>query len=300
MKSQKNILIAFILNLSFSVFEFIGGIFTGSFAIASDSLHDLGDAIGIGLSYFMEKKSNRQPDEKYTYGYRRYSVMGSIITTLILLVGSVAIIYNSVLRILSPVEINYNGMIILAIIGTIVNLAAAFITRDGNSLNQKAVNLHMLEDVLGWIVVLIGAIAMKFTDICIIDPILSILVSAFVLINALKNLKEAIDILLVKTPDGLDVEEIKSHLCHIEGVEDVHHIHLWSMDNTENYATMHIVTTGDTAVIKKLVRNELAEHGITHTTLEFESPNEHCGDTICKVNTEHKPTHHHHHHHHHH
>ena len=155
MKSQKNILIAFILNLSFSIFEFIGGIFTGSFAIASDSLHDLGDAAGIGLSYFMEKKSNRQPDDKYTYGYRRYSVMGSIITTFILLAGSVAIIYNSILRILSPVEINYNGMIILAIIGTIVNLAAAFFTKDGESLNQKAVNLHMLEDVLGWAVVLI-------------------------------------------------------------------------------------------------------------------------------------------------
>ena len=298
MKSQKNILIAFILNLSFSIFEFIGGIFTGSFAIASDSLHDLGDAAGIGLSYFMEKKSNRQPDDKYTYGYRRYSVMGSIITTFILLAGSVAIIYNSILRILSPVEINYNGMIILAIIGTIVNLAAAFFTKDGESLNQKAVNLHMLEDVLGWVVVLIGAIAMKFTDISIIDPILSILVSVFVLINALKNLKEAIDILLVKTPDGLDVSEIRTHLCHIEGVEDVHHIHLWSMDNTENYATMHIVSSADSVTIKKLVRDELAEHGITHTTLEFETPDENCKDKACKVNTEHKPAHHHHHHHH--
>lgn len=298
MKSQKNILIAFILNLSFSIFEFIGGIFTGSFAIASDSLHDLGDAAGIGLSYFMEKKSNRQPDDKYTYGYRRYSVMGSIITTFILLAGSVAIIYNSILRILSPVEINYNGMIILAIIGTIVNLAAAFFTKDGESLNQKAVNLHMLEDVLGWVVVLIGAIAMKFTDISIIDPILSILVSVFVLINALKNLKEAIDILLVKTPDGLDVSEIRTHLCHIEGVEDVHHIHLWSMDNTENYATMHIVSSADSVTIKKLVRDELAEHGITHTTLELETPDENCKDKACKVNTEHKPAHHHHHHHH--
>ena len=298
MKSQKNILIAFILNLSFSIFEFLGGIFTGSFAIASDSLHDLGDAAGIGLSYFMEKKSNRQPDDKYTYGYRRYSVMGSIITTSILLAGSVAIIYNSILRILSPVEINYNGMIILAIIGTIVNLAAAFFTKDGESLNQKAVNLHMLEDVLGWVVVLIGAIAMKFTDISIIDPILSILVSVFVLINALKNLKEAIDILLVKTPDGLDVSEIRTHLCHIEGVEDVHHIHLWSMDNTENYATMHIVSSADSVTIKKLVRDELAEHGITHTTLELETPDENCKDKACKVNTEHKPAHHHHHHHH--
>ena len=115
MKSEKNILIAFLLNLTFSVFEFIGGIFTNSVAIISDSIHDLGDAVSIGISYFLEKKSKKQPDEIYTYGYLRYSVIGSVITTLILLVGSVLVVINAIKRILNPAEINYNGMIIFAV-----------------------------------------------------------------------------------------------------------------------------------------------------------------------------------------
>ena len=208
MKTEKNILLAFILNLAFSVFEFVGGIFTGSVAIVSDALHDIGDAASIGISYFLEKKSKKQPDEEYTYGYARYSVFGSVITTVILLFGSIMVISNAVNRIIEPAEINYNGMIVFAIIGTSVNLAAAFLTRDGNSLNQKAVNLHMIEDVLGWVVVLLGAIVMRFTDFALIDPIMSIGVAVFILVNALKNLKEAIDLFLEKTPHGVAVKEI--------------------------------------------------------------------------------------------
>ena len=192
MKTEKNIFIAFILNLAFSVFEFIGGVFTGSVAIISDAIHDIGDATSIGVAFFLEKKSKRQPDKKYTYGYARYSVIGSVLTTLILLFGSVMVIYNAVLRIINPTEINYNGMIIFAIVGVCVNFGAALLTRDGDSLNQKAVNLHMLEDVLGWIVVLIGAIVMRFTKFYIIDPLMSIGVAIFILINALKNLKDVL------------------------------------------------------------------------------------------------------------
>ena len=196
MKTEKNILIAFILNLTFSVFEFVGGIFTGSVAILSDAVHDIGDATSIGASYFLEKKSKKQPDDNYTYGYARYSVIGSVITTLILLVGSILVIYNAISRIISPTEINYNGMIIFALVGVCVNFFAAFFTRHGDSLNQKAVNLHMLEDVLGWIVVLIGAIVMRFTSFSIIDPLMCIGVGVFIFINAFKNLKEAIDLFL--------------------------------------------------------------------------------------------------------
>ena len=140
LKTEKNILIAFILNLLFSIFEFIGGIITGSVAIVSDAVHDLGDAISIGISYFLEKKSKKQPDEKYTFGYARYSVIGGFITTLILLIGSCVMIYNAVGKLIVPVKINYNGMIVFALVGVCVNLCAAFFTREGDSLNQKAVN----------------------------------------------------------------------------------------------------------------------------------------------------------------
>ncbi len=298
MKTEKNILIAFILNLSFSIFEFFGGIFTGSVAIISDAVHDLGDATSIGVSYFLEKKSKKQPDDVYTYGYARFSVMGGIITTLILLCGSVMVIYNAVLRIINPVEINYNGMIIFAIVGALVNFIAAYFTKDGDSLNQKAVNLHMLEDVLGWLVVLVGAIIMRFTDIKIIDPLMSMGVAVFIFINAFRNLKEVLDLFLEKIPNNISIEEIKHHIKEIDGVIDVHHIHIWSMDGHHNYATMHIVASENSHEIKDKIREELKEHGIGHATLEIENPTDHCHEEHCHVeHSSHSHSHHHHHHH---
>lgn len=297
MKTEKNILIAFILNLSFSIFEFIGGTITNSVAIVSDSIHDIGDAISIGISYFLEKKSKKQPDATYTYGYARYSVIGSVITTLILLFGSVMVIFNAVDRIINPVEINYNGMIIFAVIGAVVNFVAAYFTREGDSLNQKAVNLHMLEDVLGWVVVLVGAVVMRFTDISVIDPVMSILVALFILVNAVKNLKEVLDLFLEKAPHGISVEEIEAHVSEIEGVLDVHHIHIWSMDGHNNYATMHVVTEEEPHSIKHKIRDELQEHGIAHVTLELEGKDEGCHEEHCHVEFEASAGHHHHHHH---
>lgn len=298
MKTERNILIAFLLNLFFSIFEFVGGIFTGSVAIVSDAVHDIGDAASIGCSYFLEKKSKKQPDEIYTYGYSRYSVIGSVITTLVLLFGSAVVIYNSILRIANPVTINYNGMIVFAVVGVIVNFFAAVFTREGDSLNQKAVNLHMLEDVLGWIVVLVGALVMRFTDFALIDPIMSIGVALFILINAIKNLKEALNLFLEKTPKNIDISEIKEHIAKIDGVLDVHHVHIWSLDGHNNFATMHIVTNADRHEIKQKVRDELTEHGIGHATLELESEGEHCHEEHCHVE-KHAHTGHHHHHHHH-
>lgn len=295
MKTEKNILIAFILNLFFSIFEIIGGFFTGSVAIISDAIHDLGDATSIGISYFLEKKSKKQPDETYTYGYARFSVIGSVITTLILLFGSVMVIYNAIMRIINPVEINYNGMIIFAIVGALVNFIAAYFTKDGDSLNQKAVNLHMLEDVLGWLVVLVGAVIMRFTDISIIDPLMSMAVAIFILINAIKNLKEVLDLFLEKIPNNISIEEIKEHLIEIDGVLGVHHIHIWSMDGQQNYATMHIVAEENSHTIKDKIREELREHGIGHATLEIESPNDHCHEEHCHIDHTHHSGHHHHH-----
>lgn len=296
MKTEKNILIAFILNLAFSVFEFFGGIFTGSVAIISDAIHDIGDAASIGVSYFLERKSKRQPDDIYTYGYARYSVIGSMITTVILLFGSVMVVYNAIGRIINPVEINYNGMILFAIVGVCVNFAAAFFTREGNSLNQKAVNLHMLEDVFGWAVVLVGAVVMRFTDFVLIDPVMSIGVAVFIFINAIGNLKEALDLFLEKAPHDIQLSEIKEHITKIDGVLDVHHIHVWSMDGQNNYATMHIVTNADQHQIKDKVREELQEHGIGHVTLELEKEGEHCHEEHCHVDFREHSGHHHHHH----
>ena len=295
MKTEKNILIAFLLNISFAIFEFFGGIFTNSVAILSDSVHDLGDALSIGISFFLEKKSKKKADNKYTYGYIRYSVLGGVITTTILLVGSILVIIGACKRLINPVEVNYSGMIIFALFGVVLNFIAAYVTREGDSINQRSVNLHMLEDVLGWIVVLVGAIIMNFTDISIIDPIMSIGVSTYILFHSLKNFKIILDLFLEKTPKDIDIDELKEHLIKIDGVEDIHHIHVWSIDGYHNYATMHIVTKNkDIAHIKKEIREELNEHNIGHSILETED--EVCDEIECKT-CENIEIHHHHHHH---
>ena len=292
MKTDKNILIAFILNISFSIFEFFGGLFTNSVAILSDSIHDLGDAVSIGISYFMEKKSKKHADNKYTYGYIRYSVLGGVITTTILLVGSVLVIISAVKRLFNPVEVNYSGMIIFAIIGVVLNFIAAYVTREGDSINQKSVNLHMLEDVLGWIVVLIGAIIMNFTDIRMLDSIMSIGVALFIFVNAFKNLKKVLDLFLEKTPKEIDIDELKKHLLEIKDVEDIHHIHVWSIDGYNNYATMHIVSKAkDISKVKREIREELEEHNICHAILETEE--EACDDKECHVEIKEHSHHHH-------
>ncbi len=295
MKTEKSIFVAFILNFAFSVFEFIGGIYIGSVAVTSDALHDAGDAVGIGISYFLEKKSKNKPDEKYTYGYTRYSVVGSVIVTAMLLIGSILVIYRAVSRIISPSRIKYNEMIALAVVGVLVNFFAAYFTREERDLNQKAVKLHMLEDVLGWAVVLLGAVTMRFTDFIIIDPIMSIGVAVFIIFNAVRNLKEILELFLLKTPRGINVKEIKKHVAKIDGVLDVHHIHVWSMDGQSNYATMHIVAKSDYYVIKEKVRKELKKQGICHLTLELEAEGELCKEKHCRVEDNDTPLVHHHH-----
>lgn len=294
MSSDKKILIAFLLNLFFSVFEFFGGLYTNSVSILSDAIHDMGDALSIGLAFILEKISKKKPDDNYTYGYARYSIIGSLISTLILLLGSAFMIYSAVGRIIKPVEVNYNGMFFMAIFGVLINFIAAFVTRDGSSLNQKAINLHMLEDVLGWLLVLVGSILMKFTNIQIIDPILSILISVFIFKNAFLHLKIALDLFLEKKPENIDIDEIRNHILKIKGVKNIHHFHIWAVDEENVLATMHVVSKKD---VKKEIKEELKEHGIDHSTIEFEKEDEECSDKDCNIKLG-KHGHHHHHHHH--
>lgn len=298
MKTQRNILLAFLLNFGFSIFELVGGIFTGSVAIISDALHDFGDAISIGVSWLLERKSQKKPDAAYTYGYGRYSVLGAAITNLILLVGSVVVVYNAVNRILHPIPLHSNGMILMALLGVAMNLAAAWFTHGGESLNEKAVNLHMLEDVLGWVVVLVGAIVIRFTNFTLIDPLMSIGVALFILIHALGGMKEVLDVFLEKTPEGVDPQEIEHHLRHISAVTDVHHLHIWSLDGTSHCASVHVKAKEcDTVKLKAMVRAEFAEHGISHVTVELEKEGETCRLQTCKPEKSCRCGHHHHHHH---
>lgn len=300
MKTQRNILIAFLLNLGFSVFELVGGIFTGSVAIISDALHDFGDAISIGASWYLERKSQKKPDAAYTYGYARFSVLGAAITNLILLVGSAVVVYNAVMRILHPVPLHSDGMIVMAVLGAAMNLLAAWFTHGGASLNEKAVNLHMLEDVLGWVVVLVGAIVIRFTNFTLIDPLMSIAVALFILTHALGGMKEVLDVFLEKTPEDVDPQEIEHHLLHIAHVIEVHHLHVWSLDGTSHCASVHVKAREcDTVKLKAMIRAEFAENGISHVTVELEKEGESCRLQTCEPEKSCRCGHNHHHHHHH-
>ncbi|MBQ6841543.1 MAG: cation transporter [Bacilli bacterium] len=294
MKSDKNILVAFLLNISFSIFEFVGGVLTNSVAIISDAVHDVGDSLSIGIAFLLEKKSKKKPDDTYTYGYSRYSVLAALISSSILLVGSTLVIGSSINRIINPAKVNYNGMIIFALFGVLVNFLAAYSTRDGDSINQKAVNLHMLEDVLGWLVVLFGAILMRFTNISILDPLLSMGVSVYILFNVIKHFKHILDLFLEKAPENISVEDIKNHVMEIEDVIEIHHIHIWSIDGINNYATMHVVSKNKNSNLKSEIRHKLNDCGISHVTIELEGENEFCSDEECHIDINVVKHHHHH------
>lgn len=297
--STKNIFIAFILNLFFSIFELIGGILTNSMSVMADSIHDFGDAISILTSLILEKYSTKQPNQDYTYGYLRYSTFGALITCTILLVGSILMLVNAVKRIFNPVVVNYDGMLILSIIGITINLIATAVTHKTSNLNEKMVSLHILEDVLGWACVLVGSIIMRVTNLHIIDPILSICVSIFILVTAIKKFKSILDILSEKKPNKINTEELKKHLLNIEKIKDIHHLHIWTIDGINNYITLHVLIDENIEIkelenIKEKIKEELKEHEINHSTIEFETKK--CKNCSCKVEKNKKmQTHTHHH-----
>ncbi len=284
--STKNIKVAFFLNLSFSIIEIIGGIFTNSVAILSDAVHDLGDSFSLGISWYFQKISGRKSNRQYSYGYKRFSLLGAIVNSVVLVTGSVLILSRAIPRIIEPQQPDAQGMFLLAILGIIVNGAAVIKLRQGSSLNEKVAMLHLLEDVLGWLTVLIGSVVMHYFDVPVIDPLLSVAISIFVLYNVLKNIRQSMRIILQGTPYDIDTDEICNTLKNIDGVSDVHDLHIWSVDGEYNVLTVHIVLNDDTksdimVQIKHSVRASLKEKGIEHATIEFENKQEECSYHKC-------------------
>ncbi|HBG40569.1 MAG TPA: cation transporter, partial [Porphyromonadaceae bacterium] len=237
----KNIKTAFFLNLSFTLIEFIGGILTNSMAILSDAVHDLGDSFSLGLAWYFQKLAKKKSNKIYTYGYKRFSLMGAVINSIVLIVGSVLILVHALPRLFSPQQPDTGGMLLLAVFGVIVNGAAVLRLRKGHSINERVVSLHMLEDVLGWVAVLIGAGIMHFTDLPVIDPILSIAIAVFILYNVFRNMKESWRIILQGSPSRIDTDEIMKMIESYPEIQSVHDVHLWSADGEYNVMTVHVV-----------------------------------------------------------
>lgn len=278
----ENIKVAFFLNFIFCIIEFIGGIFTNSVAILSDALHDLGDSVSLLLAWYFQKVSGKKRDAQYSYGYKRFSLLGALINSAVLLVGSVFIIIESVKRFAEPTQPKADGMIILAIIGLIANGLAVLRLKRGSSINERVVSLHLLEDVLGWVAVLIGSILMKFFDIPILDPLMSMGIATFILFNIYKNIKSTFKVILQGIPEDVDEEKITQSILDEAHVISMHDLHIWSMDGEYSVLTAHLVVDKSIASIeecdsiKKSLKEKLLLLGINHPTFEIEHEVSNC------------------------
>lgn len=282
--AKKNISIVFFLNAFFVIVELVGGFLTNSIAILTDALHDFGDCLSLATAWFLQKKSTQARDNKYSYGYKRFSLLGSIFLSGVLTVSSVFVLIEAAKRIATPQDVSAQGMLWMAVFGVIINGAAAFRVKRGTSLNERAVYLHIMEDVLGWVGVLVVSIVMIFVYIPALDSLLSIGISIWVLSNVYRNLRSVSKVFLQSTPDDVPLDELSSKIMNIKGIVSIHDLHLWSLDGESHVMTLHIVTDEpDTTDIKAKVIVIANEYHIVHTTVEFEN-----SKVICITNCDKK------------
>tara|TARA_R110002072_G_scaffold110922_1_gene238931 strand:+ start:7839 stop:8735 length:897 start_codon:yes stop_codon:yes gene_type:complete len=274
---------AFFLNVSFTIIEFVGGWLTNSTAIMADAVHDLGDSLSIGLAWLLNKLGTKQPNGLFTYGYQRFSLLGALINGFVLIAGSLWVLSAAVPRLFEPQQPHAVGMFWLAILGVAVNGYAAFKLSHGKTLNERVLNWHLMEDVLGWVAVLVVAITLMFVDWPILDPLLSIAFTLFILLNVVRNLIEAGALLMQANPNQLLHSKVVDVFLGIKHIEETHHVHIWSLDGESHVLTAHLQL--DTALdsssqeeIKAEISNALEDFNFLHTTIEFEYPNENCRD----------------------
>jgi len=274
---------AFFLNVTFTIIEFIGGWLTNSTAIMADAVHDLGDSLSIGFAWVLSRFSNKEAPDNYSYGYRRLTLFGALVNCIVLVVGSVWVLFEAIPRLSNPEMPVVEGMLGLAILGVAVNGYAVFKLKAGETLNEKVLTWHLLEDVLGWVAVLIVSIVLLFVELPILDPLLSIGFTLFILFNVFKNLKSTLVLFLQAAPDEETQNSIKQSLTNLPDVNGVHHLHFWSLDGESHVLTVHIELVEKTDVdelirLKEQIAKELSSYHLSHTTIEFEFPKETCRD----------------------
>ena len=263
---------AFLLNLSFAIVEFIAGGIFGSSAVLADSVHDLGDALAIGLSAFLEKISNRQEDSRYTLGYKRFSLLGALVTAVILMTGSGMVVLENVSKLFHPQPVNDEGLLWLGIIAISVNVLASLVIRKGQTKNESILSLHFLEDTLGWLAVILMAIVLRFTDWYILDPLLSLAISFFILSKAIPRFWSTLKIFLDAVPEGVDINQVKNDLEQLDNVASINQLNLWTMDGLEKNAIVHVCLdhVKYMEVCKESIRDLLKESGFQNVTIEVD------------------------------
>ena len=273
MSSKTSIWLSFFLNLSYAIVEFIAGGIFGSSAVLADSVHDLGDAIAIGISALLETISNREEDRQYTLGYKRFSLLGAMLTAVILMIGSVLVILENVTKIVHPQPVNEEGILWLGIIAVAINVLASLVVRKGKTKNESILSLHFLEDTLGWLAVILMAIILRYTDWYILDPLLSLVISIFILSKAIPRFWSALKIFLDAVPEGVDIKQVKNDLEQLDHVASVNQLNLWTMDGLEKNAIVHVCIEEIEHIeyCKESIRNLLKDYGFQNVTIEVDA-----------------------------
>lgn len=282
---EHRVRLAAFMNLAFTVLEIVGGLWTNSLAILSDALHDFGDSVALLVSWMFERGAKKSPDIQRTFGYQRLSLFSAIFSASILVGGSIVILFQAIPRLLKPETVNSTGMLGIAIIGIIFNGLGFILLKKGESLNEKVLSWHLLEDVLGWAAILVGAVIIYFWNVYILDPILTIGLTAFIIFNVTKSLREAINILMQGVPKHINLQKVKKDVQNIPGVIRIHDIHIWSLEGETDVFTAHVVL--DTKTLKSpeptkhAIKETLLKNHIEHSTIELESKY-HCSGMVCE------------------
>ena len=273
MKTKHAVWLAFFLNLSYAIVEFIAGGLFGSSAVLADSVHDMGDAIAIGVSAFLETISNREEDSHYTLGYKRFSLLGAMVTAVILMTGSVLVILGNITKLFHPQPVNDEGILWLGIIAVSINVLASLVVRKGKTKNESILSLHFLEDTLGWVAVILMAIVLRFTDWYILDPLLSLVISFFILSKAIPRFWSTLKIFLDAVPEGVDIQQVKSDLEQLDHVASINQLNLWTMDGLEKNAIVHVCLkkVEHMEVCKEAIRAMLKDYGFQNITIEVDA-----------------------------
>jgi cobalt-zinc-cadmium efflux system protein len=283
-----NIKFAFFLNLSFSIIEIIGGLLTNSMAILSDALHDLGDSISLAVSWYLENFSQKKADDDFSYGYARFSLLGALINSIVLILGSFFILSEVVPRLFNPQTVQPKGMLFLSIFGIIINGISVLKLRGGSSLNKEVVSWHLMEDLLGWTAIFIVSIILIFKSVPILDPLLSLLINIYILYNVISKLKRVLAIFLQGVPDDINIENLQQRIVEQSNALAVHHTHVWTLEGEKNFLSTHLIVRDqmkrdDIIELKTRVKKLLAEEGIDHVTVEIEYENEECESEDCRA-----------------
>ena len=273
MTTKGAVWLAFFLNLSYAIVEFIAGGVFGSSAVLADSVHDLGDAIAIGVSAVLETISNREEDSHYTLGYKRFSLLGALVTAVILMTGSALVILENITKLFHPQAVNDEGILWLGIIAVSINVLASLVVRKGKTKNESILSLHFLEDTLGWLAVILMAIVLRFTDWYILDPLLSLVISIFILSKAIPRFWSTLKIFLDAVPEGVDIKQVKSDLEQLDHVASINQLNLWTMDGLEKNAIVHVCLKQieDMEASKTAIRHHLKDIGFHNITIEVDS-----------------------------